>query len=139
MAEKRVFHKSKAFYIISIACLLLITAGFLFWRNYKYKLVNEKLDNLVTVKSNGLYQLNYKNLIIDEVLGNISAENVEMIPDSLVYQTLIEQKTAPENLFYIRIPKLTITGVKTPRALLNKEISAHIIKIENAEIEIRLR
>jgi hypothetical protein len=138
MAEKRIFHRSKAFYIISIACLLLITAGFLFWRNYKYNLVNKKLDYLVTDKSNGLYQLNYKNLIIDEVLGNISAENVEMIPDSLVYQTLIDQKTAPENLFYLKIPKLIITGVKTPRALLNKEISAHIIKVENAEIEIRL-
>jgi len=138
MAEKRIFKRSKAFYIISIACLLLITAGFLFWRNYKYNLVNKKLDYLVTDKSNGLYQLNYKNLIIDEVLGNISAENVEMIPDSLVYQTLIDQKTAPENLFYLKIPKLIITGVKTPRALLNKEISAHIIKVENAEIEIQL-
>ncbi len=50
----------------------------------------------------------------------------------------MEQKTAPESLFYIRIPKLTISGVKTPKALLNKEISAHIIRIQNAEIEIRM-
>src|SRR5438477_6162558 len=38
----------------------------------------------------------------------------------------------------IRIPKLIISGVKTPRALLNKEISAHIIRIQDAEIEIRI-
>ncbi|HEV3224528.1 MAG TPA: hypothetical protein VGZ90_16730 [Puia sp.] len=138
MAEKKAFHRSKFFYILSCLSLILLITGFLFWRNYKYKLVNKKLDKLITVKSRGLYQLNYKNLIINETLGNLSAENVEMIPDSLVYQMLIDQKTAPENLFYLRIPKLTITGVKTPRALLNKEISAHIIKIENAEIEIRL-
>ena len=138
MAEKKAFHRSKVFYIVSCLSLIFLTAGFLFWRNYKYKLVNKKLDKLITVKSKGLYQFNYKNLVIDEALGNISAENVEMIPDSLVYQTLIDQKTAPENLFYLRIPKLIITGVKTPKALLNKEISAHTIKIENAEIEIRL-
>jgi hypothetical protein len=138
MAEKKLHHKSKAFYILLCLTLLLLTAGLIFWRNYKYNLVNKKLDNLVTGKSKGLYQLNYKNLIIDEVLGNISAENVEMIPDSMVYQRLTESNTAPSNLFYIRIPKLTILGVITPKALLNKEISAHIIKVENAEIKILL-
>ena len=92
----------------------------------------------MTVKSKGLYQINYNKLMIDEVLGNISAENIDMIPDSLIYQSMEEQKTAPSSLFFIHIPKLLITGVKTPKALLAKEISAHIIKIMNAKIEIRL-
>ena len=138
MAEKKAFHKSKTFYVLSAILLILLVAGFLFWRSYKYKLVNKKLDSLITVKSKGLYQLNYKNLVINEELGNLSAENVEMIPDSQVYQNMTDQKTAPKNLFFIQIPKLTITGVITPKALLNKEISAHIIRIENANIEIRL-
>lgn len=138
MAEKKLFHKSKGFYIFLCLTLLLLAAGLVFWRNYKYKLVNKKLDYLVTDKSKGLYQLNYKNLVIDEVLGNISVENLEIISDSLVYQKLTKSGTSPENLFYLSIPKLTISGVKTPRALLNKEISAHIIKVENAEIEISL-
>ena len=118
--------------------LIILTIGFFIWRNYKYHLVNKKLDNLVTGKSKGLYQLNYKHLVIDEALGNISAEEVELIPDSLVYLKLVEQKTAPESIFYIRIPKLMISGVKTPKALLNKEISAHIIRIQDADIEIRM-
>jgi len=138
MAEKRAFHRSRLFYILSGALLIVLTIGFFIWRNYKYKLVNSKLDNLVTGKSKGLYQLSYRHLVIDEALGNISAEQVELIPDSIVYLKLIEQKTAPESLFYIRIPKLMISGVKTPRALLNKEISAHIIRIQDAVIEIRM-
>src|SRR3984957_12205679 len=138
MAEKRAFHRSRLFYIFSGILLIILTVGFFIWRNYKYHLVNRKLDNLVTGKSKGLYQLSYRHLVIDEALGNISAEEVELIPDSLTYLQLIEQKTAPESLFYIRIPKLIISGVKTPKALLNKEISAHIIRIQNAEIEIRM-
>lgn len=138
MAEKKAFHRSGLFYVLSVILLILFTGGFLFWRNYKYKLVNKKLDKLITVKSKGLYQLNYKNLVIDEALGNVSAENVEMIPDSLVYKTLVDQKKAPKTLFFIRIPKIQITGVITPKALLNKEISAHIIRIVHANIEIRL-
>jgi len=138
MAEKRAFHRSRLFYVLSGVLLIILTIGYFIWRNYKYQLVNKKLDHLVTGKSKGLYQLSYQHLIIDEALGNISAEEVELIPDSLMYLTLLEQKKAPESLFYIRIPKLIISGVKTPRALLNKEISAHIIRIQNAEIEIRM-
>jgi hypothetical protein len=138
MSGKKSFHRSKLFYILSSISLIILVSGFFFWRNYKYKLVNRKLDKLITGKSKGLYQLAYQNLVIDEVLGNISAENVEMTPDSLVYQTLVDQNTAPGSLFFIKIPKLIITGVITPKVLLNKEISAHIIKIENASINIRL-
>jgi hypothetical protein len=137
MAEKNVFHKSKGFYIFLTLTLLILAAGLVIWRNYKYNLVNKKLDHLVTGKSKGLYQLNYKNLIIDEALGSVSVENVELIPDSSVYQTLLDQNTAPQTLFFIRIPKLIINGVITPKVLLNKEISAHIIKITDAKIEIR--
>src|SRR5664279_3360639 len=120
MAETRAFHRTRLFYILSGIVLIALTAGILIWRNYKYKLVNNKLDKLVTGKSRGLYQLNYKHLIIDEALGNISVDDVEMLPDSLVYQNMTDQNTAPETLFYIRVPKLLISGVKTPRALLNK-------------------
>ena len=138
MAEKRTLHRSRLFYILSGILLIILTIGFFIWRSYKYRLVNRKLDNLVTGKSKGLYQLSYQHLVIDEALGNISAEEVVMMPDSLIYQQLIEEKKAPPSLFYIRIPKLMISGVKTPKALLNKEISAHIIRIQNAEIEIRM-
>jgi hypothetical protein len=139
LADKKRFQRSKKFYIVSGILLVILIAGILFWRNYKYKLVDQKLDKLVTEKSRGLYQVIYEHLQIDEALGNLSAEHVEMIPDSSVYQSMIGSKTAPDNLFYIHIPILRITGVKTPRALLNKEIDAHIIRIENAQIEIRLR
>src|SRR5450432_1028805 len=137
MAETRAFHRTRLFYILSGIFLIALTVGIFIWRNYKYKLVNKKFDKLVTGKSRGLYQLNYEHLVIDEALGNISVDDVEMLPDSLVYQNMTDQNTAPETLFYIRIPKLLISGVKTPRALLNKEISAHIIRIQNAKIEIR--
>jgi hypothetical protein len=138
MPQNKYAHRSPAFYILWTVVVILVGSGIVIWRNFKYKLVNKKLDQLVTVKSKGLYQINYEKLVIDEVLGNISAENIEMIPDSLIYQSMVEQKTAPSNLFFINIPKLVITGVKTPKALLNKEISGHLIKIINAKIEIRL-
>ena len=138
MTEKKIFRRSKSFYIITGIVVFILTGGLIFWNNFKYKLADKKLDKLVDSKSKGLYQVNYQNLVIDEALGNLSVENIEMLPDSVVYQSMVENKSAPKNLFYIRIPKISISGVKTPKALLNKEISAHTVRIENAEIEIRL-
>ena len=79
MAGHSIFNKSKRFYIISGIVLVIIIAGVLVWRNFKYKFVNKKIDQLVEVKSRGLYEVNYQNLVIDEAGGNITAENVEML------------------------------------------------------------
>jgi hypothetical protein len=137
MAEKKLAHRSVKSYVLSGIILVVLLAGFFFWRNYKYRIVNKKVEKIMMTSSKGLYELNYSNLVINETLGNLSAENLQMVPDTGVYRSLVEKKTDPDNLFYIHIPRLLITGVKTPKALLNKEISAHIIRIENARIIIR--
>jgi hypothetical protein len=138
MVEKRTYHRSRLFYILSGIVGLILIGGLFYWHHYKYKLVNKTLDKLVTGKSRGLYSISYHNLVIDEALGNVSVEDVELLPDSAIYQSLEDNHQSPDNLFYIRIPSLHLTGVKTPKALLNREISAHILRIENANIELRL-
>ena len=138
MAQKKVSHRRRIHYILSGIALMICIAGFLIWRNYKYRLVNKKLDKLVTGKSEGLYRISYKNLVINEALGNITATDVDLLPDSAVFETMKAQHTQPENLFYIHIPSLSISGVKTPKALLNKEISAHLIELKDVQVEVRL-
>jgi len=134
--EKKISRKRRIYILMIITVITTIT--FFFWRNFKYRLANKKLDNLVTNKSGGLYRISYENLVINEALGNFSVSNVVMLPDSSTFETMKAQHIQPENLFYIHIPKLIITGVKTPKALLNKEISAHKIELQDAEVEVRL-
>jgi hypothetical protein len=67
MTENKIFQKSGSVLTAGIL-IILLTAGFFVWQHYKYKLVNKKLDTLVTVSSKGLYELSYKNLVIDEPL-----------------------------------------------------------------------
>jgi hypothetical protein len=75
--------------------------------------------------------------LIDEVAGNVLAENITILPDSNVYKTLAESNQEPVSLISIRVPKLEIRGVRTPKILMNKEISAHFIKITDAVVAIR--
>ena len=71
--------KNEIFIYYPIVVVVICTIGFLIWRNYKYRMVNQKLDKLVTGKSEGLYQISYKNLIINEALGSISASEIDML------------------------------------------------------------
>jgi hypothetical protein len=136
MKKIKIFKSPARFYFFSGLILVTCLSGMLLWNHFKYKFVNRKLDKLVTAKSGGLYQLNYSNLRIDEALGNIDAENITLTADSPVYQSLADKGLAPSMLISLRVAQLHIAGVKTPKALLHKEIKAHILKLTNAEIEI---
>ncbi|MFI5192960.1 MAG: hypothetical protein ACHQD7_02850 [Chitinophagales bacterium] len=136
MSEKKTFRRTPAFYIVSALVILTIITGVIFWQKIKYHLVNQQLNSAITGKSDGLYKISYKNLIIDEVAGNISVENVHLSTDSTVYKEQSKQENEAVTRIDVRIPKLVITGVKTPKALLNKEIAAHSINIESAVIEL---
>jgi len=136
MVEKKHFRRSWIFYILSG---VLLIAGLLVWRNFKYRLANKKIDQLVDVKSKGLYHIDYKNLKIDEVLGQLSADSIRMQPDTVFFNSLKKDNKEPSELFDIRVARLSVTGVKTPKALLQKEISAHLLKIDDAQVEIRVR
>jgi hypothetical protein len=134
MIEKKNSRHSAWLYIISGLAIIGIIAGF-FWQNIKYELVRRKLSTAISGKSAGLYRLSYKNLVIDEVAGNISVEDVHLATDSSVYLQLSKGDNPPARID-ISIPKMVITGVKTPKALLNKELEGHSINIQSAVIQL---
>jgi hypothetical protein len=122
---------------------LLITIGVVIvaviaWQFYKYKLVNNKVNKAVSEKSEGLYSIHYDGLIIDEVSGALHVKNIAITPDTAVYNQLAEEKKNPPALLRLSIPALDISGVKTPKALLTKEIEGRKVEISGPTIEIEL-
>jgi hypothetical protein len=136
MRDKKYSRGSLFLYIVSGFIIAGTVAGVLFWQKIKYRLVDRQLTSAISDKSSGLYTLSYKNLIIDEVAGNVSVENVHLGTDSIVYIRQSRDRAAPDWID-IRIPKLIITGVKTPKALMNKKLEGGSIDIQSAVIELR--
>lgn len=122
--------------------LLTATAVFLLavvvWQFYKYKIVNRKVNKAVSEKSKGLYSIQYEDLSIDEVSGSLHVKNIRIIPDTAVYWQMVGEKTAPSVLIRLTIPVLEISGIKTPKALLNKEVEGRKIEIRDPTVEILL-
>lgn len=128
--------------IIFFSILLLIIAaiggGILYWQYNKKWIIRNELEAAVKRSSKGLYKISYDKLELDEVTGFLSVTNMRLEYDSLKYASLIKQDLAPPSLFKISIPSIAVYGVKTPRALIDKEIDGRKIEIKNPVIDIML-
>ena len=129
--------KGKAIFLgIVLAIVGAVIGGFAYWQTYRKQIISGELAKAVNKKSKGLYALQYENLKLDEVAGNLAISNVRLAYDSNRYLKLLEKDDAPPTLLKISIPLISITGVKTPRALLNKEIIGSKLVIKNPTIDI---
>lgn len=128
-------HPGRRWLITGIIVLALVATGIAGWNYFKYRLIKHKVSNLLYKNTNGLYTVEYDSLAVDEVAGNLSVTNLRLIPDTARYRQLYDNRqNAPSLLVAVNIPLLRITGVKTPRAVLNKELEGGRISISNADI-----
>ncbi len=108
------------------------------WQFYKYKIVNRNVNKAVSEKTKGLYSVHYDGFTLDEVSGVLHVKNIGIIPDTVLYNQLVEEKKNPPVLIRLTIPALDILGVKTPKALLTKQIEGSKVEVSNPTIEIEL-
>ncbi len=116
----------------------ILIAGLIAWQFVKYRLVHKHVDQAIIEKSGGLYSIHYEDLTIDEVSGILHVKNIEIVPDTTVYAQMIREGRNPSVLVRLSIPALDITGVKTPKALLTKEIEGRKVLVSNPVIQIEL-
>jgi hypothetical protein len=124
--------------VLSILLLILagITGGIIYWQTHKKQIIRNKLESAIREKSGGLYRIRYDALEMDEITGNLAIRNISLTYDSLRYDSLRQLGKTPPILFNTRIPEISITGVQTPRALVDKEIKGKKLEIKSPAIEI---
>jgi len=127
--------KSKKGYLWAIG---IIVVGVIGWQIYKYRMVSRKVGEAILNKTEGLYSIHYEGLSFDEVGGVLHAKNIQVVPDTAVYRQMVTEKRAPPVLLRLTIPALDITGVKTPKALLTKQIEGGKVEVIGPTIEILL-
>lgn len=126
--------KSKKGYLLLAAGI--IVTGVIGWQIYKYRIVSRKVGEAVLNKTEGLYSIHYDGLSFDEVGGVLHAKNIQVVPDTAVYRQMVTEGREPPMFLRLAIPTLDITGVKTPKALLTKQIEGGKVEINGPTIEI---
>jgi hypothetical protein len=117
--------------------LILAIAGVvLYWQTHKKKFIRERLESAIEKTSGGFYAIKYESLDLDEITGFLSITNLRLGYDSNKYNAMRKLHLDPPTLFNIEIPEITVEGVKTPKALIDKEIDGRKLTIRNPVIEI---
>ena len=117
------------FLLVAIGVCVSILIG---WQFYKYKIVNKGILKAFAEKTQNRYTLHYGHIELDELKGRLQIKNIEIV---------INKGAGNNNGTYLSrlfIPEINITGVKTPRALLEKQIEGRKIELSSPTIELAI-
>ena len=125
---------SKTILIISGVLIALAIVVFV-WQNNKYKIVRDTLKTSVSKKTDGLYSVKYDSLSFDEVTGFATLKNVSITPDTIRVKQM-NAEDQPNFLFDIQIKSISVSGVKTAKALIGKELVGDSVILDHPLITI---
>lgn len=96
----------------------------------------EKLQQLVSTGSGGLYRLSIHSVEPDILASNISLKNIQLVPDSSVMRTMKAEGRLPADVFSFSLDSLRIEGLGI-KELLNKDvIDLDSILLQSPHIDI---
>jgi len=137
--EKRSF---RIWPIIVLAILIILCGtGYYFYNNYlagdKWKpLLQQELKQLVLKSTDSLYHIQYSDFDLNITSGNATVSDFKLIPDTLIYQKLVAQKKAPDNLFTLSVKKLSIKNVGAKKAYQEKILDIDNISVEEPNLTV---
>ncbi len=124
---------SRKLLFILAAILLLIVIGAVIWQKFKYKIIENSLSAKVAQHTDSLYTVQYDSLSFNEATGNASIKNIRIIPDTSRAKKL-SVENMPDFLMDVTIKSLTVTGVKTAKALEGSSLEGDSVIIDNPDI-----
>ena len=122
---------------VLVLALGIIGFGFLYWNTHKDKIIKTELEKAIVKNNKGFYKISYDDMKIDETAGYLSARNMKVRFDSTRYQSSELEYKVPSMVLNIDIPEINIIGVRTTRALLDKEIVGRRLEIKNPIIDLQ--
>ena len=124
---------SKGLILIFTISAIIICIGYFVWQKYKYKFVRNTVTTTVAEQTDSLYSIKYDSLSFDAITGNASIKNIRIIPDTTRAKKLTGENL-PDILLDVHIKSLTLTGVKTAKALQGNKFEGDSVIIENPTI-----
>lgn len=123
------------FGIIVVVIIALFCTTWYLSNNWK-PIIESKLKEVILSSSDSLYTLKYTDMDINLSFGNISLDSVELIPDSAVYQKLVQSKKAPNNRYHITLNALRIKHFSITDIWLNRKLSISNIVLDGPKIHL---
>lgn len=120
-----------------IAGVLLIVCIVALYFSVKWKpMLSEKLKTAVYKGSDHLYTLQFKDIHLNLVSGNLTLDDVMLQPDTAVFDSLKLTRHAPVHIFEVKLKKLQLTRIGILTAYFKRHIDMNTILLENPSINM---
>ncbi len=127
---------NKKLLTLIVIVIVILAGGIIYWNQYKKRLLDGGVSNLILKKTDGLYHISADSVILDEIGGFLKVTDLRLKADTTIYDTITLSQNQPSVLANILIPRLVISGVKTPKALLTQELEGGSVLIDSPVIEL---
>lgn len=136
-AQRPPRRRKKYILLLVLSFLLIIAAAALwYWETHKKGIIKDKIETAITEKTDGAYAIKYDNLELDEIAGWLMVSNLTLKYDSLKLVKDKEEGTLPSIIMDITVPLINVTGIKTPKALVDNEIIGEKVVVMNPVINL---
>ena len=99
-------------------------------------LLSRRIKDAVLKSTNGLYQIDFKDIQYSPVTGNAEIKNVTWKPDFMLFDKLRAERKLPNNVFECRVEEINLTGLKPWTIISSKRLNINSISVANPFIEI---
>ncbi len=117
-----------------LLCVLLFFQ--LLFRYYTDEIVGRVLKELVEIKSDGLYSLNYRDIQLNFIGNHIEINQLSLIPNHDVYQALQQRTLKRNKLYEFRSDHIFVEGFNLGTLYFQKRLNLSRFEITNPSILI---
>lgn len=119
---------SGVFLVFFIASSVLIA----YWK----PIISDIIKKDVNKATKGLYNVDFDNINVFLLLGNVSVSNLRLTPNDKVYKELSKRKEQPDYLFAFQIDRFKISGLNLFDVYKYKEIHIEEVEFKNPKIKL---
>jgi hypothetical protein len=123
-------------WVAGIVFLLFVAADGVSWYlSIKLRpVITRELKDLVLNATDSLYRIEFSTLNTNLLLGNASVIDVKIIPDTVIFNKLVKLKRAPNNIYEIKLKKLTIRNFHPFRIYRDKKLNVNELLFEHPSV-----
>ncbi|CAM4256567.1 hypothetical protein SAMN06265348_10885 [Pedobacter westerhofensis] len=123
-------------WIAGIVFVLFMTADAASWylSSKRRPIVTKELKDLVLHATDSLYHVEFSTVNTNYLLGNASILDVRILPDTNIFNKLVRLKHAPNNIYEVRLKKLTIWNFHPLRLFKDKKLNVDQLLFEHPSV-----
>ena len=124
---------------VSLIILLLVLIPALLINRYWSPVLAVKLKQAVLTGTDSLYRVNFRDAELHILQGKIVIHDIDLEPDSSVYNRRIKQGLAPNNLYRLKLKKLVITRMHPFSLYFKHKLTIGKIILSAPELKVSYR